>query len=251
MNGSVRLVGLGLTPRDHATVEVLQALGDADLVMAQGFSAGDLAFLRKVCRAGALKTAPAGGDEKAAAALVAAAKKGKAAALATPIHPFYFGLAGSAAVAACEKAGVAWRSFGAVSPMGVAIAVAGVTLGSNVYGLQSFEAEAFATKAVTANPVWPLVLYFTSKPSAKTLSALAASLSALYAPEREGLWCSGKLAGKSGTLGKALAQAKAAGVGDTLYLSASRETKEKLGRTGSDSFSGRGASAPASVEEVD
>ena len=250
MNGQVTLVGLGLSPRDHATIEVLQALAESDEVRAQGFGAKDLAFLRSQCRPGALKAAPAGGDGKALARQVAAAaKKGRRVANATPIHPFYFGPAGAAVVAACDAAKTPWRSFGAISPMGVAIAEAGVTLGMNVFGLQSFEAEALAAHAVEPNPVWPLILYFTRTPSAAARKALAARLKPLYADDREALWCSGARTGRKGTLAEILRQASAAAPGDTVFLAASRETKSTLGQTGSDSFSGKGASAPATLED--
>lgn len=250
MNGTVKLVGLGLSARDHATVETLQALADAESVFAQGFSSADLAFLRSQCARGALKALEADADPAAvASAVCGAAKKGRRAAFATPIHPFYFGRAGAAVVAACDAAKVPWKSFGAISPMGVAIAEAGVTLGQNVFGLQSFEAEALAREAVSPNPVWPLILYFVRTPSASALAGLGKALAPLYAADRQALWCSGKLTGRTAVLSKALADAKKAAPGDTLYLPASRETSSTLGRTGSDSFGGKGASAPPRPED--
>ncbi len=119
MSATVHLLGLGVSPRDHASVEVLAAAGACRKILASGLAEPDRKFLAEFAPKGALVAAP---EPKAAvAALLAEAKAGRDCALVTPGHPFYFSALGGAVVAACEAAGVAWKSYGAVSPMGVGL----------------------------------------------------------------------------------------------------------------------------------
>lgn len=249
MSETVRLLGLGLEPRDHATVEVLQALAECDEVRAQGFGRQDLEFLKRQCRRGALKSVAQDAPPKPLArALVAAARRGRRVSLATPIHPFYYGPAGAAVVAECAAKKVLWKSFGSISPMGAAISKAGVTLGTNVFGLQSFEAEALADKAVEPNPVWPLILYFVRAPDAAARSRLGRALARFYPKSHPALWCAGARVGEKTDLADALRTCSSARTGDTLYLPEAKATASTLGRPDRHHVVIKGAVAPPLVE---
>lgn len=249
MTQTVHILGLGPTPREHATIETIQALADCREVHAQGFAAADLAFLRRVCRAGKVSPVPLDADPAALARrVVASAKAGRRAAFVTPLHPFHFGAAGPALAAACRAAKVPVRVLASVSAMGAAIARAGVTLGNNCFGLQSFEAGALSREKVVLNPIWPAALYFVARPSKDSLDALAAALAPVYPRAHPVTWCSGARAGRTEPLSAALAAAARAAAGDSLYLPPPKATRSRLGRTESRRLVVKGAFAPETVD---
>lgn len=247
MSATVHLLGLGVSPRDHASVEVLQAAASCKKVLASGLAAADKKFLSAFAPKGAVSDAPA--PEKAVAALIAEAKAGRDCALATPGHPFYFSALGGAVVAACEKEGVRWRSFGAVSPMGVGLSAVGATIGTTIHGLQSFEHAALGSKDVTPNPVWPLVVYFYEPVTPASFSAAAARLAALYEAKHLVVWCSGKAAARRTTVAELAQQAADAGPDAVLYLPARSKPSVNLGRTDEHRIEGKGAAAPTWITD--
>lgn len=240
MSATVHLLGLGVTPRDHASVEVLAAAASCRLILAAGLAPADRRFLSGFAPKNAVKEA--GAD--AVAVLLAQAKAGRDCALATPGHPFYFSALGGALVAACEKAGVPWKSFGAVSPMGVALSSVGATLGTTIHGLQSFEHAALAGKAVSPNPVWPLVVYFYEPVTPASFAAAAQRLSRLYPAGHRVRWCSGAAVLKTTTVQALAGQGRDAGPQAVLYLEARAKPSVRLGRTDAHRLEGKAPSAP-------
>lgn len=250
MKGRIHLIGLGLEPRDHASVESLVALGDCARVYVRGLEPSDLAALRPFCRRGALKVLPERGDEKAwARRLAAEAAAGRELALCTLGHPFYAGELGAAVAAACAAKGVAWTPYGAVSPMGVALSTAGVTLGTSIWGLQSFEHRAFVARRPTPNRAWPTVIYFLSGPDAASVRACAARLRGFFPDATPLRWCSGPLAGRPETLAGLARRAARVGRRWVLYLPAAAEASTGLGRTETHQIAGRGPLIPEWVKK--
>lgn len=247
MSATVYLLGLGVSPQDHASVEVLQAASRCKKLLCAGLAAADRAFLSAFAPKGAVSEAPA--LDKAVAALLAEAKAGRDCALVTPGHPFYYSPLGGALVAACEKAGVTWRSFGAVSPMGVGLSAVGATLGTTIHGLQSFEHASLAGKAVTPNPVWPLVVYFYEPVTKDSFAAAVKRLEGIFPAEHPVTWCSGASAGRRTSVAKLAGQAKDAGPAAVLYLPARAEASTNLGRTDVNRMEGKGKAAPTWIQE--
>lgn len=226
------LLGLGVKPSDHATVEVLQAAGLCASVYAQGLDAGQERFLRRFCAPGALKTLARAADEEALAQrLVKEAARGRRVALATLGHPFYWSGAAGRLIAGCARSEVPWRTFGSVSPMGVAIAELGVTLGTTIYGLQSFDYAAVASRAVAVNRGWPLVVYFYSPLSRGVYDDALGALGAIYPAGHRVHWCG--VSGKArpltlGALSPFYAELSPAAI---LYLPALESPRTRAGRT--------------------
>jgi len=242
--GKVYFVGLGLDPREHATVESLIALGECDRVYVSGLEADDLKALRPYCRRGAIAPVPDGRQDAKIREIAGAAARGRRVAFATLGHPFYAGDAGSKLAAACDARGVEWTSFGAVSPMGVALSLAGVTLGTTTFGMQAFEHRALVSRRVKPNPTWPLAVYFLSVPDAASVRACAAALARFFPAEHEALWCAGPRFGTRETLAKALSRPEKFGRRDVLYLGPTAAASTELGRTSAHQVVGRGPAAP-------
>jgi precorrin-6B methylase 1 len=242
--GRVYFVGLGLDPREHATVESLIALGECDRVYASGLEPDDVKALRPYCRPGAIAPVADGGEAAQARAIAGEAARGRRVAFATLGHPFYAGEAGSLLAKACDARRVEWTSFGAVSPMGVALSLAGVTLGTTTFGMHAFEHRAFVARRVKPNPTWPLAIYFLSVPDAKSVRSCAEALARFFPAEHEALWCSGPLFGTREPLAQALARGEGIGRRDVLYLGPTAEASTTLGRTSAHQVVGRGPAAP-------
>jgi hypothetical protein len=242
--GHAYFVGLGLEPREHASVEALVALDECDRVYVHGLDADDLAMLRPFCRKGALTKVPAKAGAAWAKAAAARARKGETVALASLGHPFYAGALGSLLAGACDAAGVAWTSFGAVSPMGVALSEAGVTLGTTVWGLQAFEHRALVALKPLPNPVWPTAIYFLAGADAASARACLRRLEELFPAGHEGLWCSGARRGTRGTLPELFADPGRIQSRAVLFLPAASPASTELGRTGAHSVEGKGPQAP-------
>lgn len=218
------LLGLGVDPEKHATIEVLQALGTCDAACVEG---ADPRFVKRYAPKARLVKDP----RKALAA-------GQRVALVTLGHPFYW----SATAGKLLAEGWKWRTFGAVSPMGVAISDLGVTLGVTIYGLQAFDYAAAAAREVVINRSWPLVLYFCAKPAAP------AKLDG-YPPSHPVFLCRGDNRPRELTLSEVPKLLKKLGPGDVLYLPALEEPKSRVGRTEWDTSSDGRKEAPAWVRE--
>jgi hypothetical protein len=233
MPNKLYLLGLGVEPTEHASLEVLQAAGQCDVLFCSGLDAAQRAFLARFAAKGAeLVTVDARGSDavwaRKVGALLAA---GKTAGLVTPGHPYYWSALGGKLVVQAGKKGVEFRTFGAVSPMGLALAVSGVTLGMNVHGLQSFDCRQFVERKAEVNLSWPLVVYFYSDLDKKTFAAAAKRLVREYGEAHPAVWC--RVGGKReiarvGELADGFADLRP---GRVLFLEPKVESKSTVGRT--------------------
>lgn len=226
------LLGLGVDPRRHATIEVLQAAGCCAAVYVQGLDEARMDFLRRFCRPGALRSIERNADDaQVAARILKEAPSREPAAFATLGHPFYWSGAAGLLLEKCSSRGLPWKTFGSVSPMGVAIAELGVTLGTTIYGLQSFDYAAMARRGVRLNKAWPLVVYFYSPLDPKTYREALEALSLCY-PAGHPVYGCGALRGKQslrvGSLKGLYAELSAESV---LYLPALESPRSRVGRT--------------------
>jgi hypothetical protein len=251
MPNRLHLLGLGVEPGEHATLEVLQAAGECDVLFCSGLDAKSRRFLSRFAAKGARIVALGEGDgEEAAFRKVAAAlAAGKTAALVTPGHPYYWSaLAGRLAVEAGKK-GVECATFGAVSPLGLALAASGVTLGMNVHGLQAFEARALVERKGRLNLSWPLAVYFYSGADRKTFSALVARLTREYGADHPAVWCRAGAARSVGRVGDLAAALKDLGPSRVLFLEPKLESTSTIGRTDFHPMKRDDKKAPAWVKQ--
>ena len=220
------ILGLGVDAEHHATVEVLQAMGECGKVFACGQTAAQLSFLKRFCAKGALTVVD---DERSAAAKIGKElAAGKVVGLATPGHPFYWSaLAGKLACEASAKS-VEWKTFGSISPMGVAISAAGVTLGVDIFGLQSFEAAALAGKRAVVNPEWPVILHFYPPFTKANYDGAVARLKSLFGADHPARWCWADKSEET-TVAALPASFSKAGLGVVLYLAAKTAPASKTG----------------------
>lgn len=221
------LLGLGVEPRDHATVEVLQAAGDCAAVFSRGLDEASRRFLARFCRGGRVTALAAGASETH---ILKELARGKTVALATLGHPFYWDALAARLARACEKRGIRWRTFGAVSPMGLALSHAGVTLGTGVFGLQSFDYASIARESVTPNPEWPLAVYFYSPLNRAAFSEMAERLARLYPAGREATWYDSSGSQGTTTLRGLGAEWEKAGPSLVLYLEPASRPRSRVGR---------------------
>lgn len=183
------VVGLGLDPVRHGTVEGLQALGECDEIFVQGLDDDQTKRLRPFWEKAKVRRLDRKGETTAVGAIRDALAKGKTVGIASLGHPFYWSALAGKVVNECEKKKIPWQTFGSISPMGVAISQAGVTLGTDVFGLQSYDCAALAGKGAVLNPEWPLAVYFYADQSAQTFKKALARLLADYGKKHKALWC--------------------------------------------------------------
>ncbi|MBI5629770.1 MAG: hypothetical protein HY921_02665 [Elusimicrobia bacterium] len=236
--GRLFLLGLGVDPEAHATMEVLQALGESSVAFVQGLDARQLKYLAGFMKKGGrLKAVPPSGpgEARAVSEILERLEDGRTAAWATLGHPFYWGSAAGRLVAECGKRGVAWKTFGAISPAGVALSEAGETLGTTIYGVQSFDYSYLAEGRAQTNPNWPMVVYFTPPIERKAFERCAAWIASQYPAAHPVLWC-GSPSGKPGIspvseLGASFRRISCSAV---LYLAARQDARSKVGRLGAE-----------------
>lgn len=186
MTNKLYVLGLGIEPIDHATVEVLQAVGRSDVLFCQSLGDESLRFLERFCPD--RRTVEAD-TEASAARVLAELEAGKTAGFATRAHPFLFSALAGRLVRACEEKGIAWQSFGAVSSMGLAMALTGRTLGEDIFGVQSFDCAALAAGAVRVNPALPAALHFYAPVSPADFERALKALHPLYPEGHPVAWC--------------------------------------------------------------
>jgi hypothetical protein len=185
------ICGLGVRVPEETTLESLQALSDCRVVYSDLDDEKGRAFLAGYCRA--LKR-PA----SAAAVLKDAAKSSKDAGsvgLAVWGHPQSSSRLARDVELAAQKAGLAYRVFGAISPIGSVFARSVSFLGGDYgyQGIQSYDLQTVLDDATAATVELPLVLYAErGAPAAwkKALRLLAAGYPAghkarLFAPAGE------------------------------------------------------------------
>lgn len=220
------ILGLGVDAEHHATVEVLQAAGECGKVFACGQTPAQLKFLGRFCAKGAVVRVD---DESTVLARAGKAlAEGQVVGLATPGHPFYWSPLAGRLVKDADAQGIAWKTFGSISPMGVAISAAGVTLGVDVFGLQSFDAGALSSKRAVINPEWPVIVHFYPPFTKADYDGAVARLKSLFGAEHPVRWCMADRSEES-TVAALPAAFSKAGLGAVLYLSAKTAPASKVG----------------------
>jgi len=188
MTGKLYLLGLGLDPVEHATLETLQALSLCDVVFAPGLEPAAREFLGRFCKDLRPMEAGKACEREWAEGILEELRAGRTTGLATPAHPFLHGSLAGLLVNRCREQGIPWESYAAVSSLGVAIAATGKTLGEDVFGLQSVEASAVLRGSVSINPALPLVVYFLQAPGEQA-KQLCQALGSIYGPDQPVVVC--------------------------------------------------------------
>lgn len=158
-------------------------------------------------------------------------KAGRTAAWVTCGHPFYWNALAGRLVRTAKKLGVGWQTYGAVSPMGLALADGGMALGDEVLGLQSFDFAALAGKGVTVNPEWPLVLYSYAALSRRRFAAALRSLLRCYPADHPVACRRGEGRSEGAVLGELAGRYQWLDSVSVFSLPALKRSKSKLGRT--------------------
>lgn len=181
------ICGLGVRVPEETTLESLQALADCRVVFSDLEDKKARAWLAGYCRS--LKT-PA----SAAAVLAAAAKDGSVG-LAVWGNPQSSSRLAREVELRAQKAGIVYRVYGAISPIGSVFARSVSFLGGDYgyQGIQAYDLETVLEDAGAATTELPLVLYSEKGSPAqwtKALKRLAAGYPAghkarLYAPQGE------------------------------------------------------------------
>jgi hypothetical protein len=250
MPNRLYLLGLGVEPAEHGTIEVLQAAGQCDVVFCDGLDAAQRRDLSRYCARGEVSPLDARAGESAAAKKILAARAaGKTVGFATLGHPFYWSALGGRLAVAAAKKGVEWRTFGAVSPMGLALSVSGVTLGTNVHGMQAFDARSLAEKAAVVNLAWPTVVYFYLPLDAAAYARVVARLSREFGDAHPALWCSAGAEGKAGRVGDLAGAFGELRPGRVLFLERKVISKSVLGRTDNHPMKRDDKKAPSWVKQ--
>lgn len=163
------ICGLGVRIPEETTLESLQALGDCRVVYSDLSDKKALSWLAGYCKA-PIKT-PA----SAAEILNDAAKNGGVG-VAVWGHPQSSSRLTRELELAAQKAGVAYRAYGAISPIGSVFARSISFLGGDYgyQGIQSYDLETLLEDRKAATPELPLVLYSEKGGSAQWSAALKA-----------------------------------------------------------------------------
>jgi hypothetical protein len=229
--GKLYLLGLGLEPREHATIETLQAAGRCEALYLDGLDAEQARYVSGFCRGRVDSEAARGAPDAFVQKVSRELSKGAVVGLASLSHPFYASPLAARLVAECERAGASWETFGAVSPMGLGIAGAGVTLGTNTFGMQSFDCAFLAREKPEINREWPLVVHFVARPDRATYEAALAALSGLYGPGHAALWCLSSGETRVTDLAKAARAFESATPQAVLFVEPGQRPKSETGRT--------------------
>jgi len=181
------ICGLGVRVPEETTLETLQALADCRVVYSDLGDEKARAWLAGYCKA--LKT-PA----SAAEVLNSAAKSG-AVGLAVWGNPQSSSRLAREVELGAQKAGLEFRVYGAISPIGSVFARSVSFLGGDYgyQGIQSYDVSAVLEDARTATSALPLVLYAESASAAQWREALkrlaenypAGHKARLYRPDAE------------------------------------------------------------------
>lgn len=171
------ICGLGVRIPEETTLESLQALGDCRVVYTDLVDEKARKWLAGYCKA--LK-------RPASAAEVLKDAKGGGVGLAVWGHPQFSSRLARETELAAQKAGTAYRAFGAISPIGSVFARSVSFLGGDYgyQGIQAYSLEALAENPKAASPVLPLVLYGENATGAQWRAALD-SLAATYPAAHE------------------------------------------------------------------
>jgi hypothetical protein len=178
MTEPVRICGLGTRVPEETTLEALIALGECREVYCALENASSLAWLK----AHGLKVKRA----KTAAEVVAAAGKGGPVGVAVWGHPQFSSAYARGVEAALSKAGLPFKIYGAISPVGSAFARSVSFLGGDYgyQGLQCYDAETLLSDPAALSSRLPLVVY-SEKAAPARWRALLEMLRARYPAAHE------------------------------------------------------------------
>lgn len=154
------ILGLGVDPIRHSSIEVLETLGHCDKIFIQGLAPDHRRYLARFLAKIKPEIVPEGDAPKTVKKILGHVKAGRTTAWVTLGHPFYWNGIGASLTRGCAQIGADWKTFGAVSPMGMGLSAAGSTLGTEIFGMQSFDATAVAGRRAVLNKAWPFFLYF-------------------------------------------------------------------------------------------
>lgn len=189
--GRVFLCGLGVYPPQTATVEVLRALTECDVIFNNLPGIGMSEFLGLFCSNRRPVAFRYEQDAKLCADLVLSeAKPGKTVAFVTFGHPLLFGPLSNEIIQRCKKEGIPCKAFGAVSSMDAVLAASGQVLGFSYGGFQLFESMGLRIldEIERASNRLPMVVYFADGMSDEWLASLTQILKKNYAADYEVLF---------------------------------------------------------------
>jgi tetratricopeptide (TPR) repeat protein/precorrin-2 methylase len=181
--GRVYLCGLGVYPPQTATVEVLRGISECDVIFNNLPGLGISEFLGLFCdnrRPVAFRYEQ---DAKLCADLVLSeVRPGRTAGFVTFGHPLLFGPLSHEIIKRCNKEGIEYRAFGAVSSMDAVLAASGQVLGYSYDGFQIFETTGnrVVEQIPAANPKLPIVVYFSEGLGEEGMKKLVANLGKLF-----------------------------------------------------------------------
>ena len=153
MTEAVRICGLGTRVPEETTLEALIALGECRVVYCALANPRSFAWLKSH----GLNLKKAG----KAAEVVAAARKGGPVGVAVWGHPQFSSAYARAAETALTAAGIPFKVYGAISPVGSAFARSVSFLGGDYgyQGIQCYDAETLLADASALTGRLPLVVY--------------------------------------------------------------------------------------------
>ncbi|MCR4296227.1 MAG: SAM-dependent methyltransferase [Elusimicrobia bacterium] len=172
------ICGLGVRVPEETTLESLQALADCRVVYCDLEDAAARSWLKGYCRE--LKV-PGSAEE-----ILSDAAKGGVVGLAVWGQPQFSSRLARAVELAAAKAGVAYRVFGAISPIGSVFARSVSFLGGDYgyQGIQAYSVEALLADGKAARVDLPLVLY--AEKTKSNWAAVLKRLAAAYPPGHQG-----------------------------------------------------------------
>ena len=181
--GQVYLCGLGVFPPQTATVEVLQAISECDVIFNNLPGIGISEFLGLFCK----RRRPVAFRYEQDAVLcgdliLSEVAAGKTVGFVTFGHPLLFGPLSHNVIKVCKSKGIAWKAFGAVSSMDAALAAGGMVMGYSYPGFQVFEmtSDSGLKHLERASNQLPIVVYFADGMGEDGLKGLLKALSARF-----------------------------------------------------------------------
>lgn len=229
MNPTLYLIGLGLDPVEHATVEALQALGACRKVFFQSLDAEATGYLARF-NPGLVALDRDAEPGASVETILGELRAGNSAALATPAHPYLWSPLAALLLERARREGFESRTFGAVSSAGLALAAVGQALGDDILAIQAFDGEAIAEGRAALDPALPAAVYFYRPVNAGTWDAFLRALRASYPPRHPLAWCGDKGLERRTALEDMGEERDAISHRRVLYLDAAEATETRWGR---------------------
>jgi tetratricopeptide (TPR) repeat protein len=181
--GKVYLCGLGVYPPQTATVEVLRAISECDVIFNNLPGAGISEFLGLFCANRRPVAFRYEQDAQLCADLVLSELgAGRTVGFVTFGHPLLFGPLSHEIIKRCAKESIPCKAFGAVSSMDAVLAASGQVLGYSYGGFQLFETTGMSIlgEISAGNPRLPMVIYFADGMGEEWLGKLAKTLAKIH-----------------------------------------------------------------------